>query len=537
MKIPVLVVGAGPVGLCVAGDLAWRGIESLEIERGDGAVGQPKMDMPHVRTLEFCRRWGLVEQVEQSGYNRKWPQDNIWVTALIGGYELGRERFPCCGDEPYPEQSPQRRERAPQNFFDPVIARWVKGFREVDLRYFTELVDFSEHDDCVRATIRDAKTGATREVEAKYMVACDGAGSMVRDKLAIAMTGNPVLTYTTNVIFKSGDLSARQNIKHGYRYIFVGPEGTFATIVAIDGYDNYRFSLVGSKNRADLPDAELREEIARAIGGKCEIEILSTMPWTRRELVADKYGSKRIFLVGDSAHQLSPTGAFGMNTGLQEAVDIAWKLEAMLRGWGGPNLMASYEIERKPVAARNVREAAANLGRMLETRTRKPPSEIFEPGGAGDVARKKYGDWYTERMSHEWFTLGIHIGYRYENSPICVDDGSPWPPLEVATYVQTSHAGARAPHVWMKDGRSTLDLYGKTFVLLRLGGSPADASAILDAARTRGVPVTVADIDEKPVIDMYEKKLVLVRPDGHVAWRGDAAPADALAMVDVVRGA
>ena len=155
-----------------------------------------------------------------------------------------------------------------------------------------------------------------------------------------------------------------------------------------------------------------------------------------------------------------------------------------------------------------MREAAANLGRMLETRTRKPPAEIFEPGPKGDAARKEYGDWYTERMSHEWFTLGIHLAYRYENSPICVHDGSAYPPLTTADYVQTSQAGCRAPHVWMKDGRSTIDLYGKDFVLLRLGAPPADASALVAAAKTRGVPLQVIDIDEKPVVDMYEKKLV-----------------------------
>ncbi len=536
MKTPVLVVGAGPVGLCVAGDLAWRGHASLNIERGDGVVVQPKMDMPHVRTLEFCRRWGLVEQVENAGYNRKWPQDNVWVTGLIGGYELGREPFPSCDDEPCPEQSPQRRERCPQNFFDPVIARWVRSFPQVTQRYFTELLDFVEHDDRVTATIRDVNTGAVEAVEAQFLVGCDGAGSLVRDKLGVSMTGNSVLTYTTNVIFKSRDLSRRQNIPHGYRYIFVGPEGTTATIVAIDGYDNYRFSLVGSGHRAKLDDAQLHDAIARTIGGACEIEILSTMPWTRRELVADRFASKRVFLVGDSAHQLSPTGAFGMNTGLQEAVDISWKLAATLEGWGGPRLLASYETERKPIAARNVREAAANLGRMLETRTRKPPPQIFEAGAAGAAARKAYGDWYTERMSHEWFTLGIHIGYRYEGSPICLADGTALPALSVANYKQSSHAGCRAPHVWLRDGRSTLDLFGKSFVLLRLGASPPDASALLAAAKHRSMPLEAIDIDEAPVNAMYEKKLVLVRPDGHVAWRADMAPGDASGVIDTVRG-
>ena len=537
IKTPVLVVGGGPVGLVVAGDLAWRGVPCLEVERGDGVVVQPKMDMPHIRTLEFCRRWGLVEQIERSGYNRKQPQDNIWVTALIGGHELGREAFPCPDDEPYPEQSPQRRERAPQNFFDPVIARWTKSFPTVDLRYFTELVDFTEHADRVTATIRDVKSGATEEVECQYVVACDGAGSTAREKLGISMTGNAVLTYTTNVIFRSRDLAKKQTIKTGYRYIFIGPEGTFATMVAIDGYDNYRFSLVGDEGRRKLTDDDLLGEIRRAIGGPCEVELISTMPWTRRELVADKFGSKRVFLVGDSAHQLSPTGAFGMNTGLQEAVDIAWKLEAMMKGWGGPKLLATYEIERKPVAARNVRAAAENLARMLETRKRLPPPEIFKPGAKADAARKEYGDWYTERMWHEWHTTGIHIGYRYDHSPIVVGDGTHPPPLEVSTYIQTSHAGCRAPHAWMKDGRSTLDLFGRGFVLLCLGANPPDGASLLAAAKARGVPMREERLDEEPVNKVYEKSLVLVRPDGHVAWRGDAPPANAAALIDTVRGA
>ncbi len=537
LKTSVLVVGAGPVGLCVAGDLGWRGITCLEIDKGDGSIAQPKMDMPHIRTLEFCRRWGLVEQVENSGYNRKYPQDNIWATALAGGYELGREPFPCCDDEPYPPQSPQRRERCPQNFFDPVIARWVGGFASVDRRYFTELVDFSERDDCVRATIRDIQTGKTQSVEAQYMIGCDGAGSMVREKLGITMTGNTVLTYTTNVIFRSPDLEKVQTLKPGYRYILIGPEGTWATIVAIDGYQNYRFSLVGGASKADLSDDDLLAAIRRAIGAPCEIELISTMPWTRRELVADRYGSKRVFLVGDSAHQLSPTGAFGMNTGIQEAVDIVWKLEAMIYGWGGPKLLDTYEIERKPVAARNVKTAAENLARMLETRTRKPPPEIFAPGPAGDAARKDYGDWYTERMWHEWHTIGIHIGYRYDHSPIVVGDGTSPPPFEVPNYIQTSHAGCRAPHVWLKDGRSTLDLYGKGFVLLRLGANPPDVALLLLAAHKRAVPMWAIDIDEPEVTQAYERRLALVRPDGHVAWRSDALPADSLALVDTIRGA
>lgn len=537
MKTPVLIAGAGPVGLCLSGDLAWRGIASVSVEMGDGVVTQPKMDMPHIRTMEFCRRWGIVAEVENAGYNRQWPQDNIWATALIGGFELGRQPFPCCADEPYPAQSPQRRERCPQNFFDPVLARWAGGVPGAERRYFTELVDFTRHSGGVTAVIRDVRSGGKEEIEAQYLIGCDGAASMVREKLDIGMTGNRVLTYTTNVIFRSRDLAAKQDIACGYRYILIGPEGTWATLVAIDGFDHYRFSLVGSLDRAALDEDGLRAAIARAIGGECDIEILSTMPWTRRELVAESFGGGRVFLAGDAAHQLSPTGAFGMNTGLQEAMDLSWKLEAMLRGWGGPSLMESYELERKPVAARNVREAAANLSRMLETRARKPPPEIFERGARGEAARGEYGAWYTERMSHEWFTVGIHIGYRYGNSPICIPDGEAPPPLDAANYIQSSHAGCRAPHVWLADGRSTLDLFGRGFALLRLGADPPDSATIVEAARRRGVPLVVTDIREAAVSAVYAKKLVLVRPDGHVAWRGDAPPEDALALIDKARGA
>jgi 2-polyprenyl-6-methoxyphenol hydroxylase-like FAD-dependent oxidoreductase len=537
MKTPILIVGGGPVGLALAGDLGWRGMPCLLVEKGDGSVDNPKMDMVHPRALEFCRRWGIIPWVESAGYNRNYPQDYIWVTALHGGYELGREPNPPCAIELRPPQSPQKRERCPQNFFDPVLARHARSYRDVTLRHETELVDFSEREDGVSATIVDVKTGERTMVEAQYLIACDGAGSLIREKIGVSMTGNSVLTYTTNAIFRSDELEGLNQIRPGYRYIFIGSEGTWCTIVAIDGRNTYRFSLVGNQNRANLDDADIRAAIERAVGCPFKFEILSTMPWTRRELVADSYGTKRVFLVGDSAHQLSPTGGFGMNTGIQEAVDIGWKLEACVRGWGGANLLASYEAERKPVAARNVREAARNLDRMLASRQTKPPEAVFRPGPEGEAARRTYGDWYTRMMAPEWFTIGIQLGYRYEGSPIIVPDGTPAPPDDVARYVQTSRPGHRAPHVWMQDGRSTLDLFGRGFVLLRTRAAPPDVGGLIEAAKSRGVPLSIVDVFEMPVWETYERELILVRPDGHVAWRGDEPPDDPLTLIDRIRGA
>jgi hypothetical protein len=294
---------------------------------------------------------------------------------------------------------------------------------------------------------------------------------------------------------------------------------------------------VGDQEVRRFGETELRAAIERAVGRAFPFEITSIMPWTRRELVAERYGTRRIFLVGDSAHQLSPTGAFGMNTGMQEAVDLAWKLAAVVTGWGGEHLLASYETERQPIAARNVGEAAANLHRMLSPRSRRPPGEIFAPGPAGEAARRVFGDAFTETMRHEWFTLGVQLGYRYEGSPICIADGTPAPPDEPGTYVPTARPGHRAPHAWLADGRSTLDLFGRGFVLLRLGPHPPDATGLAEAAAQCNVPLSFVNIDEEPVTALYERRLVLVRPDGHVAWRSDAPPADSGRVIDIVRGA
>jgi len=506
------------------------------IEKTDGRITQPRMDIVHVRTMEFCRRWGIVPWVEAAGYNRDYPQDNAWVTSLANGHELGREPFPSPREEKLPPQSPQKRERCPQNFFDPVLARFAGTFAHVTRRYRTELVDFVEHDDRVTAQVIDHATGASETIEADYLIACDGAGGPCREKLGIALTGNPVLTYTTNVIFRRAGLEKLHRIKPAYRFIFIGPEGTFATIVAIDGREHWRFSLVGSREYRKLREADLRAAIERAVGCSFDFEIVSIMPWTRRELIAARYGTDRVFLVGDSAHQLSPTGGFGMNTGIQEAIDLAWKLEARIAGWGGDNLLASYELERRPIAARNVHEAAGNLARMLSPRQDLPPPEIFERGPAGDAARSVFGAKFTETMRREWFTLGIQLGYHYENSPICILDGSPAPPDETATYTQTARPGHRAPHVWLAPRQSTLDLVGRGFVLMRFGAAPADAEPLVKAAAERQVPLAVRDIRNEEAAALYQRRLVLVRPDGHVAWRGDEVPVDAAWLIDKVRG-
>ncbi|MBP0495898.1 FAD-dependent monooxygenase [Pararoseomonas indoligenes] len=532
----VLVVGGGPVGLALAGELGWRDILCTLIEKGDGRVVQPKMDFVGVRTMEFCRRWGIVPWVHEAGYNRAYPQDCAWVSSL-NGYEFGREVFAPLKDEPrLPQSTYSRGERCPQNFFDPVLSRFASSFPTVTIRRETELLRFEDDGTRVTARLKDLRSGAEDTVEAAYLVGCDGGASTVREALGIPMQGSPVLTYTTNCIFRCENLEALHDKKPGYRFIFIGPEGTWATMVAINGRDQWRFSLVGDDTRRQPGEAEMRAAIVKAVGREFDFEILSIMPWVRRQLVADGYGKGRVFIAGDAAHLTSPTGGFGMNMGIQDSVDLGWKLEAVLQGWGGPELLQSYEVERRPVAIRNVNEATGNLKRMLAPRDAKPSPAVFEPGPEGDQARKEFGDRYTEMMRREWYTPGIHLGFVYESSPVIVPDGTPPPPDEVSTYTQTARPGSRAPHVWLAEDRSTLDLFGRGFVLLVFG--EGDAPALVEAAEGGGLPLTVHRIDNRAAAELYARHFVLVRPDGHVAWRSDQAPdaSEAARIVSVVRG-
>lgn len=535
----VLVVGAGPVGLALAGDLGWRGRECIVVERGDGSIYQPKMDQVGIRTMEFCRRWGIVAEVEASPYDRDYPQDNVYLSSL-NGYELGREPFASMRADRPPPESPQKRERCPQNMFDPILRGFAESQRGVQLLYRREFLSLEQDADGVTARVTDLEGGREHSIRAKYLAGCDGAKSPVREQLGIAMHGRGVLTYTTNIIFRCPDFNRLHDKKPGYRYMLVGPEGVWGTIVAINGRDQWRMSIIGSaKDRRTHTEAELRGLAHQALGRPFELEILSILPWVRAELVAERYHGGRVFICGDACHLTSPTGGLGMNTGIGDAVDLSWKLAAILEGWGGPALAESYGIERKPAAERITRFSTGNLETMLSARSN---DRLTEDSDQGRAIRERVGRALGEGMKREWFCMNMHLGYRYVDSPVCVY-AEPESREQIAAeyadgmnYRPSSRPGCRAPHAWLADGRSTLDLFGRGFVLLAFSGAASAAAAWTDAARRARVPLETVRIEEPAAGTLYEKRYVLVRPDGHVAWRGDSIPEDADVVLDTVRG-
>jgi 2-polyprenyl-6-methoxyphenol hydroxylase-like FAD-dependent oxidoreductase len=536
----VLVVGAGPVGLALAGDMGWRGRGALLIDQGDGAIFQPKMDLVGIRTMEFCRRWGIVGNVEASAYDRDYPQDNVYLTAL-NGYELGRQFMPSMNADRPPPESPQKRERCPQNMFDPILRDFASRQKGVDLRYHHELLSFSQDSAGVTSVVVDLKANREFSVRSRYLIGCDGGRSTVRESLGIAMHGKGVLTHTTNVIFRCDNFNELHDKAPGYRYMFVGPEGTYGTIVAIDGRNHWRMSIIGSaEERRRYEESELKAMAWRMMGKSFDLDILSVLRWTRSELVAQRYREGRVFIAGDACHLTSPTGGLGMNTGIGDAVDLAWKMAAVLEGWGGPALFESYGTERRPVAERITRFSTGNLQIMRQVPT---SARIAEDTAEGDAVRSQVGHALGEGLKREWFSQNMHLGNRYVDSPICVYPEPESREAIVADYQDavnywpTSRPGCRAPHVWLADGRSTLDLFGRGFVLLDIGPVRSEAHVLFQlAAKELGVPLEVVHLGEPAVRLAYEKRYVLVRPDGHVAWRGDLIADDVRSLLGIATG-
>lgn len=520
----LLVIGAGPVGLALAGDLAWRGVDSIVIEKRDGTVFQPKMDMVGVRTMEFCRRWGIADDVRAAGYNRDYVQDNAWVTNL-NGLEFGREEFPAPAAEQNPPESPEHRERCPQNFFDPVLKNFAADTGRVKFMYNTELMHFAESADGVTARVRSLENGKEFDLTAAYLVGTDGGDSRVRQQLGIPMSGEGTLTHTTNAIFRTHNLEQLHKMRPAYRYIFIGPEGTWSTLVAINGRDLWRFSLIGDRQASVASEEEMRKSILRAVGRDFDFTILSVVPWERRQLVADEYRKGRVFIAGDAAHLTSPTGGFGMNTGILDAVNLSWKLAGVIQGWAGETLLDSYSIEQRPVAIRNVGEASENLRRMLAPRLSEPDPVLFDEeddSPEANMKRREFGSEYTKAMSREWNSIGVHLGYLYDDSPVILPDGTNAPEITVSSYEQTARPGSRAPHVWLDSRRShsMLDYFGKQFVLLVFENDVA-IQELTRTAEFYSVPLRVVHIDHPESRELYQTALVLVRPDGSVAWRGN----------------
>jgi 2-polyprenyl-6-methoxyphenol hydroxylase-like FAD-dependent oxidoreductase len=532
--VPVLIAGAGPVGLSLAIELAYRNIRCFVVEQSDGKVEFPTTNLANTRTVEHLRRWGIADRMRyQSGYPTDYPRNYLFVTRM-DGYEIARFDHPANGDpaarSPY---SPEGRLWISKPYFDPVLHDHVKSLPTVEVRYDTSFESFQQDERKVLAEIVDSKTGRRDIIEAEYLVGCDGGRSNIRRALGIQYQGVFSQGMNVAVLFRAPLLTMG---KHGpaVQYQIINSQINGA-IAAVDGKNLWRLNIRNvEQEQLDVLNAP--EKIRAALGEKIPFELLAVRPWTGHCVVAERYQEGRVFLAGDAAHLNWPAGGFGMNTGVGDAVDLGWKLAAVLQRWGREKLLDSYTLERKPIAMINVNEAA-EMRASFDKQTPFSP-KIEKDNDEGKQVREKARTAILRTRAKEFQhdSAGIELGYRYEDSPICVRDDTPSPELDHGVYVPSTWPGVRAPHVWLRDGRSTLDLFGKGFVLLNLSGESAATGAFTAAASKLAFPLEVATLNDPSMRETYEWPFVLVRPDGHVGWRGDSVPENPSEIIDQVRG-
>jgi 2-polyprenyl-6-methoxyphenol hydroxylase-like FAD-dependent oxidoreductase len=533
IETPVLIVGGGPVGLALGADLGRRGVPCLIVEQSDGPADHPRASALNARSMEFMRRWGIAEAVRTAASPEDFPHTALYCTTLTG-FEIARIERPHHGGRAPTATSPERAQRCNQIWLDPILRDLAASFAGVDLRYrwrFETLVDEGER---VIATVHDLAADERRRIAAGYVIDCGGGHSPIRRQLRLGMNGSAYLGHFLSIFVRAPELWTHHDKGKVALVNFVESSGIWRNLVMLDGRELYRFG-VRRKAYYDDPDRVDAERLfTEVIGKPVPHQVISIRRWTARNVVADTYRVGRIFLAGDAAHLNHPASGLGLNTGLGDAVDLAWKLEGTLAGWGGAGLLDSYEIERRPVGVRNVGHADQS---HANDRNLDPHPAIGDDSTDGARARRQMGEEIVRTQTRKFITDGIALGYRYDPSPICWPDEAPAPPLTVSDYHPTSFPGSRAPHAWLADGRSTIDLYGGGFSLLRLGDTAPDVSSIERAFAERRVPLSVTTIADPNIAALYERSLVLVRPDGHVAWRSDDVPADPMALADRVRGA
>ncbi len=528
LETEVLVVGGGPVGLSLALELGLHGRRCLLVERHERTGFAPRAKTTNVRSRELMRRWDIAPRLAAaSPFGIDYPSNIVFATRLAGR-ELARfaNAFYCAPirDERFAEHA----QWIPQYKVEDVLRARAGEFRSVALRFAAELVDWTETTDGIDARISDLATGEKIDVRAAFLVGADGARSLVREKLGIRMEGRSPLSHHHNIVFRSPGLAQRHALGPAVMYWLVNADVP-AVVAPLDIGDLWTFGCP----KLTLADANPAAMIRAALALDADIEILSRDDWTAHQLVAERYRSGRVFLAGDACHLHPPFGGYGMNMGIGDAVDLGWKLAATLEGWGGPALLDSYEIERRPIHRRVVDESVINLA---YTSHKLVLDGIEDATPAGDAARAAAAAQILDTKRREFDSLGVVIGAAYGASPVLGEEADAPAIQEPTAYTPSARAGARAPHVWLSDGTargaSLFDHFATNRMTLMAtrGTSLGGTAAVAAAAAQAGIPLTIIEPSNERVSELYEAPLVLVRPDQHIAWRGDD-PAEACAML------
>ena len=534
LSTDVLIAGGGPCGLMLANELGRRGIRTLLVDAKPSTAFNPQANATQARTMEHFRRLGLADEVRAQGLPPDHPTDIAYFTRYTG-YELARLSLPTAAEAVRNVKTmggswsaAELPHRVSQKFVETVLRRHAEGHAGNDVRYGWRLVEFGDTGEGVEAVVEPVAQGAKVRVTARYLVGADGPRSMVRGALGIPWGGATGVRRD----FMGGQMFAvylrapdfYRVFPHARAWMVVSVNAQRRAFMAsVDGRSEFAFHA--AVHEGEDPDAwtegDARRVFAQALGCEIPIEVLSFGTWTAgHSLVAQSFGKGRVFIAGDAAHLFTPTGGLGYNTAVEDAVNLGWKLAAVLRGTSPPALLDSYETERKPLAIRNTgyaRHFADSVGLF-------PAREVLEEeSDAGAIARRLAAEHLNAHVRLEFNIPGVTFGGRYDGSPLVVPDGTVPPPDAPNSYVPTACPGGRPPHAWLADGRSLYDTFHREWTLLVLGQEPPDARPFEIAARERALDLQVVHHPHIALRALYEAPLALIRPDQVVAWRGHDA--------------
>lgn len=530
IDVPVFIAGGGPVGMTLALFLAHYGVKSMLVERNPTTTRHPKMDITNGRSMELFRRIGIVEKLRDVGVPRENPFDVTWFTSL-SGYELHRFCYPSPAEAARiiaRENDGTRAREAPlrvsQIVIEPVLKQAIDAEPLVSVHFNTAFERVLSQDaDGLVVEIVDQSNGEKRAVRCAYLVGCDGGGSRVRRQFGIDLDGEMAVAGAYMVHFRS---EARDILQRGG--ISWHLQTGSGTIIAQNDHDTWtlqRWLLPGDDPDSMKPETVLEEWVGRSF----PYEILQANPWKAHFVVAERYCDARVLLAGDSAHQFIPTGGYGMNSGVADAAGLSWMLAALVQGWGGEQLIAAHDAERRPTAWHHLEAARRHMGVRIQIGGIYASAGDLEAEGADAEARRADTAAKIAALGNaENESWGVEMGYRYDDSPLVVHEPGA-PAIDPLHYRPNTWPGARLPHVFVSDGVSVHDLLGRFFTLLVL--DDADTEIFEAAAKGLGIPLAVVRLKRPELRTIYDRGFILVRPDQHVAWRGDALPTDAASVL------
>jgi len=539
----VLIVGAGPVGLTMAMDLAGRGVKVTVVETRRYAE-PPNVKCNHVaaRTMEVFRRLGVAQKVRDAGLPADYPNDVVFRTSVTGK-ELTRIPIPCRRDR-YSETegpdawwpTPEPPHRINQIFLEPILLEHAAALPGVTLLKRTQMTGFEQDAEGVSVGVLDMDSGGTRAIRCRYLAGCDGGSSGVRKQMGAKLEGTPVIQRVQSTYVRAPALRALMPGKPAWCYYSVNPRRC-GTMFAIDGHDTWLIHNHLNANEPEFDSVDRDTSIREILGvdASFQYEIISKEDWVGRRLVANRFRDGRVFIAGDAAHLWVPYAGFGMNAGIADAINLSWLLAARVQGWGSESMLDAYEAERQPITEQVSQFAMDHAQKMIRARS-AVPTNIEAPGPEGEELRLAVGREAYELNVQQYCCAGLNFGYYYTGSSIIASDDVQAPPYSMGGFTASTVPGCRAPHFWLRDGRSLYDAFGPGYTLLRFDRS-TDVSALESSARESGLPLVVLDVDGEETPPAYEHKLVMCRSDLHVAWRGNTVPASTASLVAKLSGA